>query len=335
MSNKALTWAFMLPIKGAPKAVLLALADHADDAGACFPSVPRLALFAGTSDRGARKAIRELEKIGLVRTVHATRKPSRYELIAGATIPEPRSASKPTRPRNHVPPSRNHVPPCPRNHVPLDPEPRSAEPSLNPHSEPSLNPQREPRARAAPGKAVTVRKASRWQDDQAFVAFWHAYPRKEAPDGNKGAWKAWQAALTKADAQTIIAGVVAYRFDADPRFQPMPARWLDEGRWIIAEHTLPATVHHAPSRNGAYDLWRQSALPGETVEQQRERERAEADDRASGRLIDADASGDTGSFALPVPRTEDTDREYRPRRDSGSGPRSLGNVLAGSKGKAL
>jgi Helix-turn-helix domain len=71
MSNQALRWALELPIMGAKKSVLIALAGHADDAGTCFPSLPRIALFAGTTDRGARKALRELEEAALVRTVHA------------------------------------------------------------------------------------------------------------------------------------------------------------------------------------------------------------------------------------------------------------------------
>jgi hypothetical protein len=55
VSNQALRWALELPIVGAKKGVLVALADHADDAGTCFPSLTRIALFAGTTDRGAAR----------------------------------------------------------------------------------------------------------------------------------------------------------------------------------------------------------------------------------------------------------------------------------------
>jgi len=101
MSNRALNWAFELPIRGATKSILIALANHAAADGTCFPSMPRIALFAGLSDRGARKAIRELEELGLVSTVHATGHRSRYKLSLGAKTPE----RVPPPPRNHVPPN--------------------------------------------------------------------------------------------------------------------------------------------------------------------------------------------------------------------------------------
>ena len=84
MSNKALTWAFKLPIKGARKCVLLALAGLLNDkTGQLDPPMRRIALFAGTTEEGARKALRQLETDGLVRTVHATGHRSRYVLIRG------------------------------------------------------------------------------------------------------------------------------------------------------------------------------------------------------------------------------------------------------------
>src|SRR5215216_163282 len=49
------------------RAVLLALADHADQDGRCFPSQQRLATFAGTGERSVRRALKRLEDVDLVR----------------------------------------------------------------------------------------------------------------------------------------------------------------------------------------------------------------------------------------------------------------------------
>lgn len=63
----ALTWAFHLPIKGASKSVLIALADHVDPrTGKCSPPLARIALWSGFSDRAVRKAICQLEAVGLI-----------------------------------------------------------------------------------------------------------------------------------------------------------------------------------------------------------------------------------------------------------------------------
>ena len=66
MSMVALRWAFAMPLSGPKKAVLLALADHADDDGFCWPSIDRLVLFSGVQERTARYAIRELTTTGLL-----------------------------------------------------------------------------------------------------------------------------------------------------------------------------------------------------------------------------------------------------------------------------
>jgi hypothetical protein len=68
-------------------------------------------------------------------------------------------------------------------------------------------------------------------DDPAFVAFWAAYPRKD----DKGhARKAWLTAVRKADPEMIVAGCHRYRFNENPRFQPLPATWLNGERWLQA-----------------------------------------------------------------------------------------------------
>lgn len=68
MSVRALSWSFALLLPDmAAKAVLHALADHADDAGRCWPSVKRIAQWAGCNEKTARKALQRVVEMGAVR----------------------------------------------------------------------------------------------------------------------------------------------------------------------------------------------------------------------------------------------------------------------------
>lgn len=66
--------------------------------------------------------------------------------------------------------------------------------------------------------------------DDAFDAFWAAYPRKA---DKKKARQAWTRAIRDADPETIIAG--AENYAADPnrvdQYTKLPASWLNAGAW--------------------------------------------------------------------------------------------------------
>lgn len=66
------------------------------------------------------------------------------------------------------------------------------------------------------------------EEDQGFADFWTAYPRKE----NKGAARrAWSAAIKKVAAEQIISAVKRAKWNADQKFIPHPASWLNGERW--------------------------------------------------------------------------------------------------------
>lgn len=124
MSNKALNWAFNLPLKGSRKTVLIVLADHSNEKNdyKCWPSVRRIAERAGISQRAVRSALRYLEAEALIETHHHTGKRSDYKLNVPRSAtenvslpattsidnfrPTPEATSAP--PRNSFPPNRNH-----------------------------------------------------------------------------------------------------------------------------------------------------------------------------------------------------------------------------------
>lgn len=66
MSVKASHWAWQQALPPAQKVVLLALADHSDDDGKCWPSIRRLVKKVNVTDRTVQRVIRDLQAAGLV-----------------------------------------------------------------------------------------------------------------------------------------------------------------------------------------------------------------------------------------------------------------------------
>lgn len=67
--------------------------------------------------------------------------------------------------------------------------------------------------------------------DDPFDFFWNLYPRKV---GKEAARKAFDKAAKKAPVSDIMAGLHAQLpaiLATEPRFQPHPATWLNQGRW--------------------------------------------------------------------------------------------------------
>ena len=111
--------------------------------------------------------------------------------------------------------------------------------------------------------------------DEAFDAFWQAYPRKVAKATAKAAYAR---KATTPEAVERILQAVNNRVGlsaTDPRFIPHPASWLRAERWMDEE------PRSAPSPNGARPSLRASRAPMSSADAQR--------------MIDA---GDLGGFEL-------------------------------------
>lgn len=96
MSNRLTT--LCRPIQMAPtaKAVLMSLADYADDDGVCWPSIAGLCEWTCYSERAVRNAIRDLEQAGYITTqASAGRTTNRYVVTAN---PAPRAPLKDLEP---------------------------------------------------------------------------------------------------------------------------------------------------------------------------------------------------------------------------------------------
>ena len=70
MSLRAITWAWSLDIKNPTrKLVLMALCDHVDEEGLCWPSVKLIAERSGCKRRTVQRHLRDLEQAGIIEAI--------------------------------------------------------------------------------------------------------------------------------------------------------------------------------------------------------------------------------------------------------------------------
>jgi Helix-turn-helix domain len=86
MSIKALRWTWGLSLPSEYKFVLIALADRADEANTCFPSISNLQRMTGQRRATILEALRELAAAGLIKINPGNRRRSNHYVLAlGAT----------------------------------------------------------------------------------------------------------------------------------------------------------------------------------------------------------------------------------------------------------
>lgn len=97
------------------------------------------------------------------------------------------------------------------------------------------------------------------EDTDAFFEFWSEYPR---PEAKGAARRAYVRALKRATAADILLGLRAYPFSQEPRFQPHPATWLNQDRWLREDPSAPPTTGGPPPKPTLDDTLR--GIMGET-----------------------------------------------------------------------
>lgn len=100
-----------------PKLIMLALADHADDEGHCYPSIKRLCDRTSLSERAVQSNIRDLQARGyLTVTMNAGRRGANLYIVRAApALDAPCTSSAPA---GYAPPQEMH----PAGHAPLPPQ---------------------------------------------------------------------------------------------------------------------------------------------------------------------------------------------------------------------
>lgn len=104
-----------------PKLVLVSLADQANDAGVCWPSVASIERRTGLSDRAIQKALQWLAQAGALTVKRETGKANFFTVT----------------PERYSPPTPERRSPPPPNHVHHTPEPRSPRTVIETSIEPS------------------------------------------------------------------------------------------------------------------------------------------------------------------------------------------------------
>jgi hypothetical protein len=102
MSTRIMADCWPLQLPPTPKAVLISLADQANDQGFCWPSVATLCERTCFGERAVRNAIRWLEKVGLLKVEIGAMKANRYTVRARQFLSE--EAQKLLPPRHEMPP---------------------------------------------------------------------------------------------------------------------------------------------------------------------------------------------------------------------------------------
>ena len=119
MSTTIMAACWPLQMPPTPKAVLISLADNANDHGECWPSIPKIAERTCFSERAVHAAIRWLEEAGVVAADRSNGRHTRYVVTPDAYQPpqevHPRSSRTPAAPAVKPPQEVQEPPQLPQS----------------------------------------------------------------------------------------------------------------------------------------------------------------------------------------------------------------------------
>lgn len=238
MSTYVMAACWPIQIPPTPKAVLISLADNANDHGYCWPSIATISARTCFGKTAVIEAIRWLEEHGLVVADRENGRHTRYQIKPNGMTPELfDAAGNPSASRTGT------------ADEPVREANRSAR-QTGPGGGPDLSASRSIPVRQAdtnrqePTKnrqSLAQRSASR------FGEFWEAYPKRV---GKKPSAARWAAKGLDARADEIIADV-RRRVAEDGRwiegFAPDPLTYLNQERWQddIQPRRQPASTQPA------------------------------------------------------------------------------------------
>ena len=135
MSNQVLNWAVDVAVGSAPrKAVLMALANRANDDGICWPGIARLMLDTELCERTVYEQIAQLEERGLISRLRRGgggdgRKSNVYKVLFASNLQDTHPSKESNLQDTHLQPAGGAV----------QPAGGAPKPSLIPKGEPSSN----------------------------------------------------------------------------------------------------------------------------------------------------------------------------------------------------
>ncbi|HYF72789.1 MAG TPA: helix-turn-helix domain-containing protein [Nocardioides sp.] len=227
MSNDLLTlaWGVVLPV--GPKALLVALADKANENGECWPSRPTLARMTGLAESSVSEHLGVLKAAGLVSQARRRHDSAVYtvdrDVLAKAQDVQISDLSNPDVSNPDV---------CDQDVSNPDYPESSAKTSGSQTSLPYTN-HHEPTSANASANASPKKRKSKRADEytDAFEAWWMLYPRKK---DKFAAFRAFQAAIKKTSVEVLMAGARAYAAEVAGRADEhikLGGTWLSKRCW--------------------------------------------------------------------------------------------------------
>lgn len=207
-------WPLQMP--PTPKAILIALADNANDQGECWPSIPTICERTCFSERAVHAAIKWLEDAGALKADRSNGRKTRYVVVPDGFKP-PQEA----HPRSKcATASGASNPPQEMQEPPQQPQSPPQEMRSN-YQEPSITPK----------KSNCLRKAAMDTTGTRFDEFWLAYPVKT--EKRQCAAK-WITEGLDAHVELMLADIAA-KSEKDRRwlegYIPNAMTYLNQERW--------------------------------------------------------------------------------------------------------
>lgn len=225
MAYQATNWAWDLDLPMTQKFVLVALADMADESMSCFPGQKRLARMVGGSERTVRRALSELEELGLIereerRAKDGYRTSDRYVLKTKKKL------------TGHIGRKSKRTE-SPRTISPTSPD---TDITLTGQSDRALSEPPENHQKESPDDLFELEQPL---EGDRFEEFWTVWPRK---DGKKAAAESWVKALKKINQHALIMAATAYStspYRPERKFVPFASTWLNQERWSDGPPVAP------------------------------------------------------------------------------------------------
>jgi hypothetical protein len=232
MSIAVMRVCWSLQVPPTSKAVLISLADNANDQGECWPSIPTICERTCFSERAVHGAIKWLEDAGVLKADRSNGRKTRYVVVPDDFKPpqELHHRSKCAAASNAgKPPQEMQEPPQMQQSPPQEMRSNYQEPSITPK------------------KSNSQRRSSVDTTGTRFDEFWSVYPVKT--EKRQCAAK-WIAEALDAHVDLILADIAA-KSDKDRRwlegYIPNALTYLNQERWndpVQPANRRPSVTDH-------------------------------------------------------------------------------------------
>jgi hypothetical protein len=219
--------------------IMLALADHANDEGRCYPSIARLCQRTGLSERAIQANVKRLTEAGHIKLAPGggRAQTNLYLISANPAADAPRSRCTPAADAPQTPQQVRQTP----QQVRQNPAADAPEPSITIKE---------------PSERVIAREPVRFVPKAApdgFSEFWARYPRKVAKGAAQKAYAKAMKAARHDDVMFALSQQLPALEAKDQQYIPHPATWLNAERWNdepehVADNASRVTPHRSRHR---------------------------------------------------------------------------------------